>query len=165
MFNTVQSLYEKIQLYFTKWFLLCLLQRDENGLQVFSVNYTRIPFIRWFTWSRVEPFRRDSILISFFCKEKEGVFQEGDQEESKILLGNTVGNNSFTCCLPSPPSHIYSRLQKYLFSKSRRLASEGKKNIYGRFIPISLEQIHTWYQLPIKEKKCQNPDVGLTILF
>lgn len=162
MFNTVQSLYEKIQLYFTKWFLLCLLQRDENGLQVFSVNYTRIPFIRWFTWSWVEPFRRDSILISFFCKEKEGVFQEGDQQGSKILLGNTVSNNSLTCCLPSPLSQIYSRLQKYLFSKSRRLASERKPTfnifkrkvslIYGRFIPISLEQIHTWDQLPIKEQ-------------
>ena len=31
-FNTVESLYEKIQLYFTKWFLLCLLWRDETGL-------------------------------------------------------------------------------------------------------------------------------------
>lgn len=75
MFNTVESLYEKIQLYFTKWFLLCLCREMRmNGLQV-SVNYTRIPFIRRFTWSRVEPFRSDSILISFSCKEKgEKVF-------------------------------------------------------------------------------------------
>ncbi len=56
MFNTVESLYEKIQLYFTKWFLLCLLQRDENEwFTSVSVNYTRFPFIRRFTGGRVEP--------------------------------------------------------------------------------------------------------------
>lgn len=59
MFNTVESLYEKIQLYFTKWFLLrhCREMRMNE-----SVYYTRTPFIGRFTC--------DSILISFSCKEK-----------------------------------------------------------------------------------------------
>lgn len=55
MFNTVDSLYEKIQLYFTKWFLLCLLLRDENEwFTSVSVNYTRIPVVGGVTWRPVE---------------------------------------------------------------------------------------------------------------
>lgn len=50
MFNTVESLYEKIQLYLTKWFFaFAFVGRWVTRVQV-SVNYTRIPF----TWGRVE---------------------------------------------------------------------------------------------------------------
>lgn len=64
MFNTVESLYEKIQLYFTKWFLLCFLQRDENEwFTSVSVNYTRVPFMRRFTWSWVRPLE---VIVSWF---------------------------------------------------------------------------------------------------
>lgn len=66
MFNTVESLYEKIQLYFTKWFLLCLLQRDENEwFTSVSVNYTRIPLHETIHMELSGTVRCDSILISF----------------------------------------------------------------------------------------------------
>lgn len=44
--------------------LLCLLQRDENErFTSVSADYTRIPFIGWFTWSWVETLE---VIVSWF---------------------------------------------------------------------------------------------------
>lgn len=73
MFNTVDSLYEKIQLYFTKWFLLCFCWEMRMNASV-TIQKSLHQMIHM-ELSGI--FRNDSILISFSCRRRiKNIYRE-----------------------------------------------------------------------------------------